>query len=128
MKTFLSLAFFALSLEANAQTLLECKPRDGKFEVRQTIIGNVVVNADEVIFFQLLPVFRTVSFDAKKAVRETSRSGSWTTYETEITNEEVITLQIEDSGKVRRSYLEMRSVDFAEEYFYEALPLKCSEI
>lgn len=123
------LSLLILPLSVSAQSLLECHPRDGKFETREIVVGNVVINSDEVILFQQVPVFESVSFDVKKAVTETSRTGSWTTYTQEREmDDEIITLQIEDAGKTRRAYLTRESTMRAEEPFFSIIPLKCIEI
>ena len=122
MKTALGMALL-FSFGVNAQTVLECKPRDGKFEVSQTVIADLVILKDQVLMTQYLPVFRNVTFDVAKAESTSTRTGAWTTYRTEIPMEEVITLKIEGSGKVRRSYLEMESALDAPEHFLEMLPM-----
>jgi len=127
MKAFLTLAIL-ISFGAHAQTLLECKPRDGKFEVRNTVVADLVILKDQVLMTQYLPVFRNVTFDVAKAETTSTRTGAWTTYRTEIPMEEVITLKIEGSGKVRRSYLEMESALDAPEHFLEMLAMKCFEL
>ncbi|MBA2403460.1 MAG: hypothetical protein H0V66_01705, partial [Bdellovibrionales bacterium] len=78
MNLFTLLALLILPLSVSAQTLLECHPRDGKFEVKEIVVGNVVINSDQVILFQQIPIFETVSFDPIKAVTETTRTGTWT--------------------------------------------------
>lgn len=126
MNWFLSFVMFALPISASASTLLECHPRDGKFGVRDIVVGNVVLNGDEVILFQQEPVMETITFDAKKAVQETSRTGSWTTYTYEKDLDEVvITLQLEDSGDKRRAYLTKENSPMADEPFFQIIPLMC---
>lgn len=116
-----------LPLTVSAQTLLECHPRDGKFEVQDLVVGNVVIGEQEVILFQLIPVFENITFDAKTAVKENTRTGSWSTYVKEQFQEEVITLQLEDAGKIRRGYLTRESVPFSDDPFFDIIPLKCFE-
>lgn len=129
MSLFTFFALLILPLSVSAQTLLECHPREGKFETQEIIVGNVVINTDQVILFQQIPIFESVTFDVKKAVTETSRTGSWTTYtEEREMDQEIITLQLEDSGKTRRGYLTRESTMAAEEPFFSLIPLKCLEI
>jgi hypothetical protein len=129
MNFFTYLALLILPLSVSAQTLLECHPREGKFDVQEIVVGNVVIDTDQVTLFQQTPVFESVTFDVKKAVRETSRTGSWTTYSEEREmDQEIITLQLEDSGKTRRGYLTRESTISAEEPFFSLIPLKCLEL
>lgn len=126
MNLLTALMLMTLPLSVSAQTLLECYPRDGKSAVQEIVVGNVVINSDEAILFQQAPVFEIVSFDAKQAMTETSRTGSWTTYSFERAKDELITLQIEDAGATRRAYLTRENAsDNDEEYFYSFLALKC---
>lgn len=126
MNIFTAFMLFALPLSVSAQTLLECHPREGKFDVREVVVGNVVIKADEVILFQQTPVFEIVTFDMKKAVTETSRTGSFTTYTFERSMDELITLQIEDSGQTRRAYLTRENAsDNYDEFFHSLIALKC---
>lgn len=125
MKWLRALILLTLPLTVSANTLLECHHRDSKFGFNEVIIGNVAITSDELILFQLIPYFETVSFDLKNAVQETGRTGSWTTYTEEREFDQIITLQLEDSGSVRRGYLTRESVPFADDYFYEIIPLKC---
>lgn len=125
MNLFTAFMLFVLPLSVSAQTLLECHPREGKFDTQQIVVGNVVIKSDEVILFQQTPVFEIVSFDVKKAETETSRTGSWTTYTYEREMDEIITLQIEDAGSARRAYLTRENAPFNSEYFHSIIPLKC---
>ncbi len=128
MNVFTLLLMLMLPMAVSANTLLECKPAEGKFEVRDIVVGNVVINSDEVILFQQVPVFETVTFDAKKVETESTRTGTWNTYTLEREFEEIITLQIEGSGKTRRAYLTRENVPFSEEYFLDIIRLKCTEL
>ena len=129
MNFFTYLALLILPLSVSAQTLLECHLADGKFDVQEIVVGNVVIDNDQVILFQQTPVFESVTFDVKSAVRETSRTGSWMTYiEERAMDQEIITLQIEDTGKARRGYLTRESTMLAEEPFFSLIPLKCLEL
>lgn len=127
MNWLTTLAVFILPLSVSANTLLECKPTEGKFEVRELVVGNIVINSDEVILFQQIPVFETVTFDAKKVETESSRTGTWNTYTLEREMEEIITLQIEGSGKTRRAYLTRENVPMSDEFFLDIIRLKCFE-
>lgn len=127
MNWFTTLAILILPFSVSAQTLLECRPTEGKFEVRELVVGNIVLNSDEVILFQQIPVFETVSFDAKKVETETTRTGTWNTYTYTRVMEEIITLQIEGSGKVRRAYLTRENDPMSDEFFLDIIRLKCFE-
>jgi hypothetical protein len=128
MKFFALLMILTLPISVSANTILECFPRDGKFDVRDVVIGNIVINSKRVILFQEVPVFESVRFDVSKAVQESSRTGSWTTYtDNREMNEEIVTLQIEDSGKTRRGYLTRESSFLSDEPFFSVIALKCIE-
>lgn len=126
MNLVTTFALLALPLSVSATTLLECHPRDGKFDVKELVVGDLVINSDQVILFQQIPVFENVTFDPAKAVKESSRTGSWTTYSLrrELEQEE-ITLQIEDTGATRRAYLTRENTPNADEPFFSLIAMKC---
>lgn len=125
--TFFILLILPLSVSANS--ILECHPREGKYDHSEQVVGNIVIKSDEVILFQLAPVFETVSFDLKNAVTETTRTGTWTTYtEAREMEQEIITFQVEDAGKKRRAYLTRESSSDSDEDYLSIIPLACIEI
>ena len=118
-----------LPLRVSANSILECHPREGKYDHSEQVVGNIVIKSDEVILFQLAPVFETVSFDLKNAVTETTRTGTWTTYtEAREMEQEIITFQVEDAGKKRRAYLTRESSSDSDEDYLSIIPLACIEI
>ena len=124
--TFFILLILPLSVSANS--ILECHPREGKYDHSEQVVGNIVIKSDEVILFQLAPVFETVSFDLKNAVTETTRTGTWTTYtEAREMEQEIITFQVEDAGKKRRAYLTRESSSDSDEDYLSIIPLACLE-
>lgn len=128
MKIMLAGLLMLSAFSASATTLLECYPRDGKYDIQQIVVANIVIQPREVIMFQQVPVFENVSFNPKTAKTESTRTGTWVTYElVRELDEEIITLQIEDAGKVRRAYLSRESTPFAQDPFFNMIPLKCFE-
>jgi hypothetical protein len=125
----LIIAFVAFTtLSASATTLLDCYPRKGKFEIQEIQVGSLLIQPHEVIWFQQLPVFENLSFNPKTAKTEPSRTGNWVTYElVRELEEEIVTLQVEDTGKMRRAYLTRESTPFAQDPFFDVLMLKCIE-
>ncbi len=128
MKFMLAGLLMLSAVSASATTLLECFPRDGKFDFKQIVVANIVIQPREVIMFQQVPVFESVSFNPKTAKTESTRTGTWVTYESvRERNEEIITLQMEDLGKVRRAYLTRESTPFSQDPFLNIIALKCFE-
>lgn len=128
MKLMLAGLTMVSALTASATTLLECYPRDGKNDIQQIVVANIVIQPREVIMFQQVPVFESVSFNPKTAKTESTRAGTWVTYElVREREEEIITLQMEDTGIVRRAYLTRESTPFSQDPFMNIIPLKCFE-
>lgn len=124
MNLFTAFMLYVLPLSVSAATLLECKPMEGDFQTREIVLANIVVNSDKVMLFQQAPVFESVTFEVKKAVKE----DGYTTFTKEILMEEVITLDLQDEGQVRTAILTRESDSFAPEYFFERIMMKCREL
>ncbi len=106
MNFMTTLALLTLPMSVSATTLLECQPREGKFEVQQQVIGHILIQSKTVTLFQELPVFETVNFKTSTAIQGTTRTGSWMTYEMERElDNQIITLQIEDGENNRPAVL-----------------------
>ncbi len=109
MKIIFSLLVAVFSLAASADTYLECHERSGKTGIKEEIVMNIVMKKNEVNVYLHRFEPRMISFDVKKVIETSTRTGRWLTFDNDIS-----TLQIEASGNIRRAYLER--------------PLKCFEI
>lgn len=104
----LILAMFTFAASA-ADTFLECRERAGKSGVKEEIIMNIALKKNEVTVYLHRGEARIISFDTKRVLETSSRTGAWQTFDNGLS-----TLQIEASGSIRRAYFEK--------------PLKCFEI
>jgi hypothetical protein len=121
MNPIIIFVLMLLPLSVSAQTILECRVLDWYNQPRE-LVGSLVLLEDEAILFQQYPYFRSISFDMKKA---TSDEKTITLVEKKI--EEIISLQLETKGRIRKGTLIMRSPEFHHEYFHERLNLRCFE-
>lgn len=101
MKIFLALIIASLSSNLMADTYLECHERAGKNGVKEEIVMNIVMKKSEVTVYLHRFEPRTVSFDTKRVLENSTRTGAWLTYDNDLS-----TLQIEASGRTRRAYFE----------------------
>lgn len=101
MKILFSLIIASLSTTLLADTYLECHERAGKSGVKEEIVMNIVMKKSEVVVYLHRFEPRTISFDTKGVLENSTRTGTWLTFDNDLS-----TLQIEASGKIRRAYLE----------------------
>jgi hypothetical protein len=128
MKFMIAGLLLLSAASASATSLLECYPRSGKFDIQQIVVAYIVIQPREVTMFQQVPVFESVSFNPKTAKTELTRTGNWVSYElVRELDQEIITLQMEEVGKVRRAYLKRESTPFSQNPYFDFIALKCFE-
>lgn len=124
MNLFTFFALLILPLSVSATSILECHAREGKFDHEESIFGRVVITPAAVVLFKFRPVSETIVFDIRRASTETTRTGTWTTYDIE-KGEELITLQVEEAPTSRRAYLTRELADNAQAPNISVMALKC---
>lgn len=124
MNLFTFFALLILPLSVSAKSILECHTRQGKFAHEEETFGKVVITPAAVVLFKFKPVSETIVFDIRRASTETTRTGTWTTFDT-VKGEELITLQVEEAETSRRVYLTRSHADSAQASKITVDALKC---
>lgn len=124
MNLFTFFALLILPLSVSATSILACHTRQGKFAHEDETSGKVVITPAAVVLFKFKPVSETFVFDIRRASTETSRTGTWTTYDLE-KGDELITLQVEEADTSRRAYLTREHANNSQAPNISVVALKC---